>query len=59
MTAEELLEKGTDYLHGFSDVEEDYEKAIRYFFKALEAGSIEAIDKNRLYVSVWLWSGER
>ena len=45
MTAEELLDKGTDYFHGFGEVEEDYEQAMIYFVKALEAGSIKAMDK--------------
>lgn len=45
MTAEELLDKGTDYLHGFGGVDEDYEQAMNYFVKAKEAGSIKAMDK--------------
>ena len=45
MTAEEMLEKGKDYLYGFGEEDKDYEKAIRYLFKALEAGSIEAISE--------------
>ena len=45
MTAEEMLEKGKDYLHGFGEDDKDYGKAIRYFFKALEAGSIKAMDE--------------
>ncbi|MBQ3443239.1 MAG: sel1 repeat family protein [Selenomonadaceae bacterium] len=45
MTAEELLDKGTDYLHVFGGVDEDYEQAMNYFVKAEEAGSIRAMDK--------------
>lgn len=45
MTAEEILEKGKDYLHGFGEDDKDYGKAIRYFFKALEAGSIKAMNE--------------
>ena len=45
MTAEEMLDKGKDYLYGFGEENKDYEKAIRYLFKALEAGSIEAISE--------------
>ena len=45
MTAEEMLEKGKDYLYGFGEEDKDYGKAIRYLFKALEAGSIEAISE--------------
>jgi len=45
MTAEELLDKGMDYLHGFGGVDEDYEQAINYFVEAKEAGNIKAMDK--------------
>ena len=45
MNAEELLDKGTDYLHGFGGVDEDYEQAMNYFVKALEAGSIKAMNE--------------
>lgn len=45
MTAEEMLEKEKDYLYGFGEEDKDYEKAIRYLFKALETGSIEAINE--------------
>lgn len=45
MTAEEMLEKGKDYLYDFGEEDKNYEKAIRYLFKALEAGSIETISE--------------
>ena len=45
MNAEELLDKGKDYLHGFGEVDEDYEQAMNYFVKALEAGSIKAMNE--------------
>lgn len=43
MTVEELLDKGTNYLHGFGGVDEDYEQAMNYFVRAMEAGSIKAM----------------
>ena len=45
MTVDELLDKGKDYLHGFGGVDEDYEQAMNYFIKALNAGSIKAMDE--------------
>lgn len=45
MTAEELLDKGTDYLYGFGDVDKDYEQAMNHFVKALDAGSVKAMNE--------------
>ena len=45
MTAEELLDKGTDYLYGFGDVDKDYEQAMNHFIKSLDAGSIKVMNE--------------
>ena len=45
MTAEELLNKGNDYFHGLGGVDKDYEQAMNYFIKALDAGSIKAMNE--------------
>lgn len=45
MKAEIWLEKGMNYLYGLGDFEEDYEQAMKYFIKALDAGSTEAMNK--------------
>lgn len=45
MTAKELLDKGTDYLHGLGEVDKDYEQAMNYFVKALDAGNVKAMSE--------------
>lgn len=36
LTSNELYEKGMAYFYGRDDVRKDYEKALRYFIKAVD-----------------------
>lgn len=59
MTAEELIDKCTDYLHGLGDVDKDYQQAMIPFIEALDAGNVKAPNEYCFYVSIRLRRDEK
>ena len=45
LTSNELYEKGMAYFYGRDDVRKDYEKALRYFIKAVDFGNVRAMEQ--------------